>query len=128
MKAGIIDGSKIEAMVAQLKLAAARAQGPQGTQAIANPLQAGKADAVSKGGFAEALQASLNQVNAAQGSAEVLGKRFSLGDDSVNLSDVMISSQKANIAFQATVQVRNKLVSAYQEMMNIQVYRLALKT
>ncbi|MES2934461.1 MAG: flagellar hook-basal body complex protein FliE, partial [Pseudomonadota bacterium] len=42
-------------------------------------------------------------------------------DDSVNLSDVMISMQKASISFQATVQVRNKLVSAYQEMMNMQV-------
>jgi flagellar hook-basal body complex protein FliE len=44
-----------------------------------------------------------------------------MGDDSVSLSDVMIAGQKANIAFQATIQVRNKLVSAYQDMMNMQV-------
>jgi flagellar hook-basal body complex protein FliE len=44
-----------------------------------------------------------------------------LGDDKVNLSDVMINMQKASIGFQATVPVRNKLVSAYQAIMNMQV-------
>jgi flagellar hook-basal body complex protein FliE len=117
MKANMIDSSRIDAMVAQLKTAAARAQG------VANPLgetnsAVGKADKVN---FADALAASLNQVNAMQSRAEQLGKRFALGDDSVNLSDVMIAGQKANIAFQATVQVRNKLVSAYHDIMNMQV-------
>ena len=46
---------------------------------------------------------------------------FGIGDDKVSLSDVMISMQKASIGFQATVQVRNKLVSAYHEIMNMQV-------
>jgi flagellar hook-basal body complex protein FliE len=63
----------------------------------------------------------LDDVNGAQSKAKVMGERFALGDDSVNLSDVMIASQKASIAFQATVQVRNKLVSAYQDIMNMQV-------
>ena len=44
-----------------------------------------------------------------------------MGDDKTSLSDVMISMQKANISFQATVQVRNKLVAAYHDMMNMQV-------
>ena len=52
---------------------------------------------------------------------EGLTKRFQMGDDSVNLSDVMISMQKASINFQATVQVRNKLVQAYHDIMNMQV-------
>ncbi|MDQ9170817.1 flagellar hook-basal body complex protein FliE [Oxalobacteraceae bacterium R-40] len=116
MKANMIDSSRIDAMVAQLKTAAAHAQG------AASPLNgadvAGKAD---KPNFADALTASLNQVNSMQSRAEQLGKRFALGDDSVNLSDVMIAGQKANIAFQATVQVRNKLVSAYHDIMNMQV-------
>ncbi len=115
-----IDASKIQAMVAQLRETASRAQGVQG---IANPLKADKtaAAAPEQGGFAQVLKASLDQVNSAQSRAEGLGKRFALGDDSVNLSDVMIAGQKASISFQATVQVRNKLVSAYQEIMNMQV-------
>jgi flagellar hook-basal body complex protein FliE len=71
--------------------------------------------------FADALKAQLDQVNGAQQKAEQLGQRFTLGDDSVNLSDVMIASQKANIGFQATIQVRNKLVSAYHDIMAMQV-------
>ena len=114
MAVGGIDIGRITAMVEQLKVAAARQQG-----GIVNPLQtekpAGKVD------FADALKASLDQVNNAQQKAEQLGQRFASGDDSVNLSDVMISMQKANISFQATVQVRNKLVSAYHDIMNMQV-------
>jgi flagellar hook-basal body complex protein FliE len=50
-----------------------------------------------------------------------MGQKFASGDDSVSLSDTMIAMQKASITFQATVQVRNKLVSAYHDIMNMQV-------
>ena len=113
MSVGGIDSSRIQAMMEQLKAAATR---PQGGVA---PLQTGKPAA--KADFADALKASLDQVNAAQNKAEQLGQRFAMGDDSVNLSDVMISTQKANISFQATIQVRNKLVSAYHDIMTMQV-------
>lgn len=113
MKTGMIDTSKIEAMVAQLRAAAVR---PEST---VSPLQGEKpAGSVD---FAGALKSALDQVNGAQNRSEELAKKFMLGDDSVNLSDVMINSQKANIAFQATIQVRNKLVSAYHDIMNMQV-------
>lgn len=114
MKPAAIDSSRIEAMVAQLKVAATRAQGNVGPMAETE-------QAAGKVNFADALAASLNQVNGAQKSAEQLGQKFALGDDKVSLSDVMIAGQKASIAFQATVQVRNKLVSAYQDIMNMQV-------
>ena len=111
-----IDTSRIEAMVAQLKAASMRAQGG------VNPLASGKTAGVAgKPDFAQALKTTLDQVNSSQTKAEQLGQRFAAGDDNVNLSDVMISMQKANISFQATVQVRNKLVSAYQDIMNMQV-------
>lgn len=100
-------------MIAQLKTAAARPE--RGVNTIQGEQPALKAD------FASALKATLDQVSGAQHKAEDMAKRFALGDDSVNLSDVMINSQKANIAFQATIQVRNKLVSAYHEIMNMQV-------
>lgn len=113
MKTGMIDASRIEAMIAQLRAAATR------PESGVNALQADKPAAPVD--FAGALKATLDQVNGAQQKSEALTKRFVLGDDSVNLSDVMINSQKANIAFQATVQVRNKLVSAYHDIMNMQV-------
>lgn len=123
MKAGGIDSARIESMLAQLKAAA---QNPRVAQE--NPIGGGldvqsanSAQSSSKVSFSDALKSSLDQVNQMQKSSEQLGKNFAMGDDSVSLSDVMIAGQKANIAFQATVQVRNKLVSAYQDMMNMQV-------
>jgi flagellar hook-basal body complex protein FliE len=113
MKTPIIDSSRIEAMMAQLKAAATKPQ--QGVSQV----DAGTAP--HKAGFADALKASLDNVNQTQVNAEKLGQAFSMGDDKVSLSDVMISMQKANITFQATVQVRNKLVAAYHDIMNMQV-------
>lgn len=109
----VIDTSRIEAMVAQLRAAEARMQGG------VNPFKAGQTG--QKSDFASALKTSLDQVNNVQTKADQLGQRFVAGDDSVNLSDVMISMQKANISFQATVQVRNKLVAAYQDIMNMSI-------
>jgi flagellar hook-basal body complex protein FliE len=115
MNVGGIDSSRIEAMMAQLKAAA--------TKPAATPPAAGAvAEApAARASFADALKSSLEQVSNSQNQADEMGKRFAMGDDTVSLSDTMIAMQKANINFQATVQVRNKLVSAYHEIMNMQV-------
>jgi flagellar hook-basal body complex protein FliE len=115
MDIGGIDSSRIEAMLAQLKAAASK---PAGMAGGADALGAAGAP---KANFADALKSSLDQVSNAQNQADELGKRFAMGDDTVSLSDTMIAMQKANINFQATIQVRNKLVSAYHEIMNMQV-------
>jgi flagellar hook-basal body complex protein FliE len=116
MSIGGIDSSRIESMMAQLKAAASRPTG-----AMPPAVGATAATPAAKVNFADALKASLDQVSEAQKQSSELGERFSMGDDKVSLSDVMISMQKASIGFQATVQVRNKLVSAYHEIMNMQV-------
>lgn len=113
MITGGIDSSKIEAMLAQLKATAARAQG------IDNPIQG--AGATPKTGFSEALKSSLDHVNQAQQQAQQLGQSFVAGNDKVSLSDTMIAMQKANLSFQEMIQVRNKLVAAYTTIMNMQV-------
>lgn len=120
MKTGGIDASRIESMLAQLKAAAQRPQSDAiGGLAASSGIQ--QTQGSGKVNFSDALKTSLNQVNKVQVEAEQLGKNFAMGDDSVSLSDVMIAGQKANISFQATVQVRNKLVSAYHDIMNMQV-------
>jgi flagellar hook-basal body complex protein FliE len=53
--------------------------------------------------------------------AQEMAKGFSSGDPNVNLQDVMVNLQKANLSFQQMVQVRNKLVTAYQDIMNMSV-------
>lgn len=71
--------------------------------------------------FSQVLAASLDQVNTLQQDATRLKTAYEIGDSSVDLPDVMISMQKASLAFEATVEVRNKLLSAYQDVMNMQV-------
>jgi flagellar hook-basal body complex protein FliE len=71
--------------------------------------------------FGQVLQSAIDQVNQAQQSARSMAKEFSAGDPNVNLQDVMINLQKANLSFQQMVQVRNRLVSAYQDIMNMPV-------
>jgi flagellar hook-basal body complex protein FliE len=115
MNVGAIDSGRIEAMIAQLKAAATKPTG-----AAAAPIGVGEA-AAAKVNFSDALKSSLEQVSGSQIKADELGKSFAMGDDKVSLSDVMISMQKASIGFQATVQVRNKLVASYHEIMNMQV-------
>ncbi|MGC8806335.1 MAG: flagellar hook-basal body complex protein FliE [Thiomonas sp.] len=64
--------------------------------------------------------AGLDGVNGALQQANALQQQFVSGTGDVSLSDVMLASQKASLSFQAALQVRNKLVSAYQDIMNIQ--------
>ncbi|MFZ6849357.1 flagellar hook-basal body complex protein FliE [Undibacterium sp. RuRC25W] len=113
-----IDRSQIDAMVAQLRAAAAKME--HSSPVITKPGAAAE-PAASKVNFADAFKASLDHVNQVQTDSQKLGEQFAMGDDKVSLADVMISMQKASISFQTTVQVRNKLVASYNDIMNMQV-------
>lgn len=77
--------------------------------------------AADAGGFAAALKSSLERVSTLQNDSAAQARSFQLGAPDVSLNDVMIDMQKASIAFQATVQVRNRLVAAYQEIASMPV-------
>jgi flagellar hook-basal body complex protein FliE len=99
----------IDQLLTELRQTAAKAGGQEPASA------AGAAD------FADLLKASLDQVAAAQNESTGLARAFDANDPNVNLQEVMASLAKANLSFQTMVQVRNRLVSAYQEIMNMQV-------
>ena len=111
-----IDSSSIQAMVAQIKTMAAQARPAKEMGGVD-----GESEANGKVSFGDVLKSTLERVSTAQKNADDLGRRFTLGDDSVNISDVMIAGQKANIAMQATIQVRNRLVSAYHDILNMSI-------
>ncbi len=71
--------------------------------------------------FAALLKNSIDTVNETQQQAGELAKAFEKGETDVPLADVMVSLQKASVSFQAMVQVRNKLVEAYKDIMNMQM-------
>lgn len=108
-----MDTQGIDQLLSQMRAASALASG--GDANAASGVAAGGAD------FASMLKSSIDEVNGAQQEASQLSKDFELGAPGANLQDVMVSLQKANVSFQTMVQVRNKLVSAYQEVMGMQV-------
>ncbi len=79
------------------------------------------AEDVGKLDFSAMMQESIDKVSETQMQAKKLATAFESGDASVNLPEVMVAMQKASISFQAMTQVRNKLLSAYQEVMSMQV-------
>jgi flagellar hook-basal body complex protein FliE len=79
------------------------------------------APATGAADFGQMLTNALKSVDQAQSQSEALASRFEAGEPNVSLEQTMIAMQKANISFQELVQVRNKLVSAYHDVMNMQV-------
>jgi flagellar hook-basal body complex protein FliE len=101
---------EIQAVLQQMRAVAARAAAP------AVPLDEGRETA-----FAGLLERALAEVNAHQQTAKRLSEAYERHDPSVSLTDVMIAMQKSSVAFQAILQVRNKLLAAYQEIMSMQI-------
>ncbi|MER2513810.1 MAG: flagellar hook-basal body complex protein FliE [Nitrosomonas ureae] len=107
-----MDKNGIDNILQQLQAASALASGTK--------KQPGS-DEVASIDFSEKLKSAIDQVNKSQVSADRLSEQFVSDQSNVDLHEVMISLQKANVSFQSMVQVRNKLVTAYQEIMNMQV-------
>ena len=99
------------ALLSQLRVMADRAGIPSAVQDIRT----------EKPEFTNILKDSIQAVSDRQDVAAKLAKSFELGDPNVELSQVSIEIQKARIAFEALTQVRNKVVSAYQEIMNMPI-------
>ena len=106
-----IETRQIDQLLSELRSASSLASG----KSVGNSAPADGPD------FAQVLKNTIDQVNAAQQDAQQMAADFSSGQSEVNLQDVMINLQKANLSFQQMVQVRNRLVSAYHDIMNIQV-------
>ncbi|MEY3633422.1 MAG: hypothetical protein RI937_1620 [Pseudomonadota bacterium] len=87
------------------------------------PVSAGTAAAAKASGvdFGEVLKQAVQEVSNAQNTAQAKAQAFQLGAKDMSLEEVMTSLQKANVAFQGMIAVRNKLVEAYRDVTNLQV-------
>ncbi len=72
-------------------------------------------------GFGEIMTQAIDKVNDTQMASSNLAKSYEQGVAGVDITDVMVASQKASISFEAAVQVRNKLVEAYRDVMNMPI-------
>lgn len=73
------------------------------------------------GGFSQVMGNALRNVSQAQKNASALQREVAMDNPTVSIEQTMVAMQKAQIGFQATLQVRNKLAQAYSEVMNMQV-------
>jgi len=80
-----------------------------------------KSAAVSGGGFQDAMLKALQQTSDLQKESGRLSREFSLDNPTVSLEQTMVAGVKSSIAFQSTLQVRNRFVQAYSEVMNMQI-------
>lgn len=77
--------------------------------------------ATPAGGFSQTLTRALDGVSRTQNEAGALAQAFEMGDPRADLARVMVAMQQSQVAFRATVEVRNRLVQAYQDVMNMPV-------
>ena len=75
----------------------------------------------NKADFSQLLSDSIGKVNELQKESAEMKTAFEMGDSGVDIPEVMIAVQKASLSFEAITEVRNKLLSAYQEVMNMPV-------
>ena len=72
-------------------------------------------------GFGPTLARAIDRVSQTQAGADSLQTAFELGDPRADLARVMVAMQQSQVAFRATVEVRNRLVQAYQDVMNMPI-------
>ena len=97
---------------------AAKTSGLSGTAGVGGSSAVSPSSSAS---FQSTLAGALKSVSQAQDSANAMQREVQLDNPTVSLEDTMVATQKAQLGFQAVVQVRNKLVQAYTDIMNMQV-------
>lgn len=116
----------VSGVLAQIRALKSQASGlPFGVQApgaATSATSAPGAPAVGKtGGFADTLSKAIDSVNQTQMQTQTLQNKFERGDPNTDLASVMLSMQRSRVAMAATVEVRNRVVSAYQDIMNMPI-------
>ncbi|MET0026052.1 MAG: flagellar hook-basal body complex protein FliE [Candidatus Thiodiazotropha sp.] len=106
-----MNNMNIDQVLAQMRVMAAQA----GDHPTESPKAAAGAD------FSALLKQSIDQVNSVQQEANALRTAFESGEGNVDLAQVMIAAQKSSLSFEAMVQVRNKLVEAYKDVMSMSI-------
>jgi len=113
---------QIDAVLSQIRSMQSQIRGvgapPNEAAQAASAGAVGQSPATS---FANVLKQGLDQVNQTQQGADALAAQFERGVPGIELPQVMLEMQKANVSFRALTEVRNKFVSAYQEIMNMPI-------
>ena len=112
----------INQVLSEMRALKSRAQGFEAATSSADkisPIQ--EASALESTGFQQLLSSAVEQVNSVQKQSSNLAEAFQLGDPNVTLSQVVVASEKASVAFEAMSEVRNRLVTAYEDIMKMPI-------
>jgi len=112
---------EIDRVLSQIRSLSAQASAGAAKPQMADAAAAKGAEAVASPGFAQLLRQGIEQVNSAQASASAMATAFERGTPGIELPQVMLEMQKASVSFRALTEVRNRMVSAYQEIMNMPI-------
>jgi flagellar hook-basal body complex protein FliE len=113
----------INNLLSQMRELKAQAQGPAnvGGTFSARPNELSGGQSASAPEFSQLFKNAVNTVQQAQDTSKALATAYEQGQPGVSLSQVMVASQKSSVSFEAMTQVRNKLVEAYQDVMNMPI-------
>ena len=111
----------IDQVLTQMRQLQMQAQGQTVTAEMDRPGSTNALESGEQTGFGETLKNAIDGVNDQQLEAAQLQQAYEMGEEGVDLTQVMISMQKASLSFEAMKQVRNRLVSAYEDIMNMTV-------
>jgi flagellar hook-basal body complex protein FliE len=111
-----VNAGNVESLLTQIR--EYQAQAAQGVNL--SPGQRVDGQSVNGGGFADAVKGALQEVNSAQGLAKASRAAYERGED-MPLTDVVMNMQKSSLAFEATLQIRNKVLKAYEDILHMPV-------
>lgn len=112
----------INQVLSEMRALKSRAQGFEPATSAAdkiNPIH--EASPLESTSFQQLLSSAVEQVNSVQKQSSNLAEAFQLGDPNVTLSQVVVASEKASVAFEAMSEVRNRLVKAYEDIMKMPI-------
>jgi len=104
----------------QSMLQTLRSYQAQATQGAQDAAPSAEAKATTKSGFSDLVNGAIEQVNGYQLESRRLQEAYERGED-LPLTDVVLGMQKSSIAFEATLQIRNKVLKAYEDILNMPV-------
>ncbi|WP_239090224.1 flagellar hook-basal body complex protein FliE [Marinomonas ostreistagni] len=118
----VTDRPDINQVLSQMRELRSQIQSPNSAIQPSAPQAGSQAvDGVERPDFADMLKSAVDNVNTLQKDASSLAQAYERGEEGVDLPQVMIGLQKSSVSFEAMTQVRNKLVDAYEKIMNMPI-------
>tara|TARA_R110002050_G_scaffold36440_5_gene91226 strand:+ start:1018 stop:1389 length:372 start_codon:yes stop_codon:yes gene_type:complete len=118
---GMIERADINSVLMQMRTIKAQVQATSSDVSHVAPQGLKESNGIGRTSFGDILKTAVDGVNDAQADAKKLAVAYEQGDSSIDLPQVMIAAEKASVSFQAMTQVRNRLVSAYEDIMKMPI-------